>query len=73
MSEFMNALYNSTGCDITGSRNGVPFLGMIFSTRMKYGADIQINVVTDSGDSFVINGRDFTDRDSVYSNLHVYF
>ena len=42
MNEFMNALYNAVGCEVSGFYDGVPFLGTITETRVKYGNDIRV-------------------------------
>jgi hypothetical protein len=73
MNEFMNALYNAVGCEVTGFYDGVPFLGTITETRAKYGKDIQITVV-EGNKTFLIDGTDILAVDAgLYKYLHVYF
>jgi len=73
MSDFFNALYSAIGSDVSGFRDGVPFLGTIIDTRVKYGTDVQVTV-KDGDDIFLINGSSIAaGGDSVYKNLHVYF
>ena len=73
MNEFMNALYNAVGCEVTGFHDGVPFLGTITETRVKYGNDIRVFVV--EGDkTFLIDGTEMLAGDvGLFKNLHVYF
>jgi hypothetical protein len=73
MNEFMNALYNAVGCDVSGVYDGVPFLGTITETRVKYGNDIRVLVV--EGDkTFLIDGSEMLAGDvGLFKNLHVYF
>ena len=73
MNEFMNALYNAVGCEVSGVYDGVPFLGIITETRVKYGNDIRILVV--EGDkTFMIDGSEMLAGDvGLFKNLHVYF
>ena len=73
MNEFMNALYNAIGCEVTGFYDGVPFLGTITETRAKYGKDIQITVV-EGNKTFLIDGSEILAGDvGLYKYLHVYF
>ena len=73
MNEFMNALYNAVGCEVSGFYDGVPFLGTITETRVKYGNDIRVLVV--EGDkTFMIDGSEMLAGDvGLFKNLHVYF
>jgi len=73
MNEFMNALYNAVGCEVTGFYDGVPFLGTITETRAKYGKDIQVTVV-EGNKTFLIDGTEILAGDAgLYKYLHVYF
>jgi hypothetical protein len=73
MNGFMNELYNAVGREVSGSYDGVPFLGTITETRVKYGNDIRVFVV--EGDkTFLINGTEMLAGDAgLFKNLHVYF
>lgn len=73
MNEFMNALYNAVGSEVSGYYDGVPFLGTITETRAKYGQDIRVTVV--EGDkTFLIDGTEMMAGDAgLFKNLHVYF
>ena len=73
MNEFMNALYNAVGCEVSGAYDGVAFLGTITETRVKYGNDIRVLVV--EGDkTFMIDGSEMLAGDvGLFKNLHVYF
>ena len=73
MNEFMNALYNAVGCEVSGVYDGVAFLGTITETRVKYGNDIRVLVV--EGDkTFMIDGTEMLAGDiGLFKNLHVYF
>lgn len=73
MNEFMNALYNAVGAEVSGYHYDTPFIGKIVSTRVKYGADISVEVF-DGKDTYLINGTElFAGEGNVYKNLHVYF
>jgi hypothetical protein len=73
MNEFMNALYNAVGCEVSGIYDGVPFLGEIVLTRVKYGNDISV-LVAEGDKTFLINGTEFLAGDAgLFKNLHVYF
>jgi hypothetical protein len=73
MNEFMNALYNAVGCEVTGFYDGVPFLGTITETRVKYGTDIRVTVV-EGNKTFLIDGTEILAGDAgLYKYLHVYF
>lgn len=73
MNGFMNELYNAVGREVSGSYDGVPFLGTITETRVKYGNDIRVFVV--EGDkTFLIDGTEMLAGDAgLFKNLHVYF
>lgn len=73
MNSFMNELYNAVGREVSGSYDGVPFLGTITETRVKYGNDIRVFVV--EGDkTFLIDGTEMLAGDAgLFKNLHVYF
>lgn len=73
MNSFMNELYNAVGREVSGSYDGVPFLGTITETRVKYGNDIRVFVV--EGDkTFLIDGSEmFAGEAGLFKNLHVYF
>jgi hypothetical protein len=73
MNGFMNELYNAVGREVSGSYDGVPFLGTITETRDKYGNDIRVFVV--EGDkTFLIDGTEMLAGDAgLFKNLHVYF
>ena len=73
MNSFMNELYNAVGREVSGSYDGVPFLGTITETRVKYGNDIRVFVV--EGDkTFLIDGSEMLAGDvGLFKNLHVYF
>ena len=75
MKEFMNNLYGATGSEVSGFYAGVPFLGTITDTRVKYGGDIQVVVEDDNGTmTYLIDGVALMDGgDTIYDNLHVYF
>lgn len=72
MNEFMNALYNAVGSDISGYRNdGVAFLGKIIRRRAKAGNDISLTVFDpDLNEEFIILASDVF---AGVRNLHVYF
>lgn len=73
MNEFMNSLYNSIGSEVSGFYDGVPFLGTITETRVKYGHDISVTVV-DGSATYLIKGTELLAGDAgLYKNLHVYF
>ena len=73
MNDFMNNVYNATGSQVSGLANGVPFLGTIIDTRVKYGGGVQV-VVEDADKVFVINADALMSGvDATYSNLHIYF
>lgn len=73
MNEFMNALYNAVGSEVTGFYDGVPFLGTITNTRVKYGNDIQVTVDI-GGIDLLVNGSDLmAGEGGACKNLHVYF
>ena len=73
MNDFMNALYNAVGCEVSGFHDGVPFLGTITETRAKYGKDIRVTVV-DGNSTYLIDGTELMAGDAgLYKNLHVYF
>jgi hypothetical protein len=73
MTNFFNALYSAIGCPVSGSYNGVPFLGTITNTRAKYGTDIQVTVV-DGTNTYLIDGTTLAEGSNAsYTNLHVYF
>tara|TARA_R110000796_G_scaffold21805_1_gene63932 strand:+ start:802 stop:1032 length:231 start_codon:yes stop_codon:yes gene_type:complete len=73
MNDFMNNVYNATGSQVSGDANGVPFLGYIVDTRVKYGGDVQV-VVEDAEDTFIIDAVALMNGvDATYSNLHIYF
>ena len=73
MNSFMNELYNAVGREVSGSYDGVPFLGTITETRVKYGNDIRVFVV--EGDkTFLIDGSEMLAGEAgLFKNLHVYF
>ena len=73
MNGFMNELYNAVGREVSGSYDGVPFLGTITETRVKYGNDIRVFVV--EGDkTFLIDGTEMLAGEAgLFKNLHVYF
>ena len=73
MNEFMNALYNAIGAEVTGYHHDVPFQGVITRTRVKYGNDISVHV-EDDANIWIIDGSElFEGKGAAYSNLHVYF
>ena len=73
MNEFMNNLYSAIGTEVSGSKNDVPFLGTITSTRVKYGSDISVAVEDDSS-IWIIDGTALMNGEGGgYTNLHVYF
>lgn len=73
MNEFMNALYNAVGSEVSGYYDGVPFLGTITETRAKYGQDIRVFVV-DGSTTYMIDGTEILAGDvGLFKNLHVYF
>ena len=73
MNEFMNALYNAVGSEVSGYYDGVPFLGTITETRAKYGQDIRVTVV-DGNTTYLIDGTEMLAGDAgLFKNLHVYF
>jgi len=73
MNDFMNALYNAVGCEVSGFYDGVAFLGTITETRVKYGNDIRVTVV-DGSSTYLIDGVEMLAGDvGLFKNLHVYF
>jgi hypothetical protein len=73
MNEFMNALYNAVGSEVTGYHNNMPFQGTITRTRVKYGNDISVTV-EDDANIWIIDGTEFlAGEGGGYTNLHVYF
>lgn len=73
MKEFMNNLYAAIGTQVSGSKNGVPFLGTITRTRVKYGTDISVSVEDDEN-IWIIDGTALMiGEGGGYTNLHVYF
>ena len=73
MNNFLSTLYTSIGSEVSGRHNGVPFLGTITSTRVKYGTDIQVTVV-DGTNTYLIDGSTLAEGGNAsYTNLHVYF
>jgi len=71
--EFMNKIYNAIGSEVSGFRNGKPFLGTITATRVAYGNDIRVTV-EENDNIFLIDGSTlYKGEDGVYTNLHVYF
>ena len=73
--DFMNNLYKAIGSEVSGSYMGVPFLGNITSTRMKYGNEIQVSVEdTITDETYLIDGDTLLEGgNGLYTNLHVYF
>jgi len=73
--EFYNNLYKAVGSEVSGSYMGVPFLGNITSTRMKYGNEIQVSVEdTITDETYLIDGDTLLEGgNGLYTNLHVYF
>jgi len=73
MNDYMNNVYGATGSQVSGFAAGVPFLGTITDTRVKYGGDIQV-VVEDTTMTYLIDGIALMNGgDAIYDNLHVYF
>ena len=73
MNEFMNALYNSEGREITGYRNTVAFHGTIVNVRARAGNSLSLTVVDlDNNETMSIDSEYFFE-DGIYTNLHVYF
>jgi len=73
MNDYMNNVYGATGSQVSGIANGVPFLGAITDTRIKFGGGIQV-VVEDGTEIYIIDATTLMNgADSTYSNLHVYF
>ena len=73
MNSFMNELYNAVGREVSGSYDGVPFLGTITETRVKYGNDIRV-VVVEGDKTFLIDGSEMLAGEAgLFKNLHVYF
>lgn len=71
--EFMNNLYNAIGCEVSGVKDGLAFLGKITATRAKYGNDIRVTV-EDEFNIYLIDGAELMDgKGGGYTNLHVYF
>ena len=74
INNFMNAIYNAIGTEVSGYYKASPFLGKIISTRVKYGNDIQVTVEDDDGRWFLIDATELLNGDTdVYTNLHIYF
>lgn len=74
INNFMNAIYNAIGTEVSGYYKSSPFLGKIISTRAKYGNDIQVTVEDDDGRWFLIDATELLNGDNeIYTNLHVYF
>lgn len=75
MNEFMTALWNAEGCEITGFRNDEGFHGKIINVRTKAGTDLQARVKDiDTGETFLVNGSTiYNGEGGVFHNLHVYF
>jgi len=74
INNFMNAIYNAIGTEVSGYYKDTPFLGKIISTRAKYGNDIQVTVEDDDGRWFLIDATELLNGDNeIYTNLHVYF
>ena len=73
--EFFNNLYKAIGSEVSGTYNGMPFLGSITSTRMKYGNDVEVVVEdTVADETYIINGNTLLEGgNGLYTNLHVYF
>jgi|TARA_B110000908_G_C10136239_1_gene394589 F420-0:gamma-glutamyl ligase-like protein len=73
MNDYMNNVYGAIGSQVSGNANGVPFLGTITDTRIKFGGGIQV-VVADAADTYVIDATTLMNGvDATYDNLHVYF
>ena len=73
MNDYMNNVYGATGSQVSGYANGVPFLGTITDTRIKFGGGIQV-VVEDASDTYIIDAVTLMNGvDATYNNLHVYF
>jgi len=73
--EFYNNLYKAVGSEVSGSYMGVPFLGNITSTRMKYGNEIQVSVEdTITDETYLIDGDTLLEGgNGLYTNLNIYF
>jgi|SaaInl5LU_22_DNA_1037371.scaffolds.fasta_scaffold15440_8 hypothetical protein len=70
---FMGNVYNAVGSEVSGHYAGMPFLGTITETRVKYGGDIQV-VVEEEHMTYLIDGTALMNGgDTIYDNLHVYF
>ena len=73
MNDFMNAIWNAVGSEVSGFYKETPFLGTITTTRAKYGTDIEV-AVTVPGDLYLIDATTLHEGgNGVFSNLHVYF
>jgi len=73
--EFYNNLYKAVGSEVSGTYMGVPFLGNITSTRMKYGNEIQVSVEdTITDETYLIDGDTLLEGgNGLYTNLNIYF
>ena len=73
--EFYNNLYKAVGSEVSGTYMGVPFLGNITSTRMKYGNNIQVSVQDDlNNETYLIDGDTLLEGENgLYTNLNIYF
>jgi len=70
MFDFMNALWNAEGAEITGYKNGIAFHGTIIEVRAAYGGDIKLTVDVDDGTFVIVSGLAAARGED---NLHVYF
>ena len=74
MNDFMNALYNAIGSEVTGFYDGLAFQGRIESVRAKAGNDLSVAVRTTDDDLLLLSGEDlYNGSGKLTANLHVYF
>tara|TARA_R110000782_G_scaffold237912_1_gene324362 strand:- start:116 stop:337 length:222 start_codon:yes stop_codon:yes gene_type:complete len=72
MNSFISQVYAAIGIEVSGYRYGVPFIGTITRTRVKYGTDISVTV-EDAENIYIIDGTAlFEGKGGGYENLHVY-
>jgi hypothetical protein len=75
MKDFMNALWNAKGVEVTGFMKLHPFHGEIVDVRVMYGGNLQARIEDkDTGETFLINGDTLANGGGgVFNDLHVYF